>query len=53
MGHSTEPNAGCTESHTGTSAATPLAAGMAALMLEVRPCLTWRDVQEYGKYMTI
>ena len=37
---------GCTESHTGTSAATPLAAGMVALMLEVRPCLTWRDIQD-------
>ncbi|XP_055958700.1 proprotein convertase subtilisin/kexin type 7 isoform X1 [Patella vulgata] len=37
--------AGCTERHTGTSAAAPLAAGMIALMLQVRPCLTWRDVQ--------
>ncbi|XP_028930612.1 proprotein convertase subtilisin/kexin type 7 isoform X1 [Ornithorhynchus anatinus] len=36
---------GCTEGHTGTSAAAPLAAGMMALMLQVRPCLTWRDVQ--------
>lgn len=36
---------GCTEGHTGTSAAAPLAAGMVALMLQVRPCLTWRDVQ--------
>ncbi|KAM4565754.1 proprotein convertase subtilisin/kexin type 7 [Odontesthes bonariensis] len=36
---------GCTEGHTGTSAAAPLAAGMVALMLEVRPCLSWRDVQ--------
>ena len=36
---------GCTERHTGTSAAAPLAAGMVALMLEARPCLTWRDVQ--------
>lgn len=35
----------CTFEHTGTSAATPLAAGMIALMLEVRPCLTWRDIQ--------
>lgn len=36
---------GCTEGHTGTSAAAPLAAGMVALMLQVRPCLSWRDVQ--------
>ncbi|KAM8854051.1 proprotein convertase subtilisin/kexin type 7 [Synchiropus picturatus] len=36
---------GCTEGHTGTSAAAPLAAGMIALMLQVRPCLSWRDVQ--------
>ncbi|KAM3615600.1 uncharacterized protein V6R79_004851 [Siganus canaliculatus] len=36
---------GCTVEHTGTSAAAPLAAGMVALMLQVRPCLSWRDVQ--------
>lgn len=36
---------GCTDGHSGTSAAAPLAAGMVALMLQVRPCLTWRDVQ--------
>ncbi|TDH15115.1 hypothetical protein EPR50_G00028370 [Perca flavescens] len=36
---------GCTDGHTGTSAAAPLAAGMVALMLQVRPCLSWRDVQ--------
>jgi len=36
---------GCTTRHTGTSAAAPIAAGMVALMLQVRPCLTWRDVQ--------
>lgn len=29
----------------GTSSATPLAAGVAALMLEANPNLTWRDVQ--------
>jgi proprotein convertase subtilisin/kexin type 1 len=35
----------CTVSHTGTSAAAPLAAGIVALMLEANPALTWRDVQ--------
>jgi len=34
----------CTSEFSGTSAATPLAAGIVALMLQVRPCLTWRDV---------
>ena len=32
-------------SHTGTSAAAPLAAGILALVLEAAPNLTWRDVQ--------
>ena len=32
-------------SHTGTSAAAPLAAGILALVLEAAPGLTWRDVQ--------
>ncbi|XP_060593632.1 furin-like protease kpc-1 isoform X2 [Ruditapes philippinarum] len=35
----------CTETHTGTSASAPLAAGIIALILEVNPSLTWRDVQ--------
>ncbi|KAJ3017657.1 Proprotein convertase subtilisin/kexin type 7 [Thoreauomyces humboldtii] len=35
----------CTEAHSGTSAAAPLASGMIALMLSVRPQLGWRDVQ--------
>jgi proprotein convertase subtilisin/kexin type 7 len=39
-----DPNS-CTSSHSGTSAAAPLAAGLVALMLQLRPCLTWRDVQ--------
>jgi proprotein convertase subtilisin/kexin type 7 len=30
---------------TGTSASAPMAAGMIALMLDARWCLTWRDVQ--------
>ncbi|KAJ8280231.1 hypothetical protein GJAV_G00052120 [Gymnothorax javanicus] len=41
---------GCTDGHTGTSAAAPLAAGMVALMLQVRPCLSWRDVQHVIAY---
>ncbi|XP_048418070.2 proprotein convertase subtilisin/kexin type 7 [Stegostoma tigrinum] len=44
---------GCTEGHTGTSAAAPLAAGMIALMLQVRPCLTWRDVQHIIVFTSI
>ncbi|XP_072938267.1 neuroendocrine convertase 1-like [Epargyreus clarus] len=35
----------CTISHTGTSAAAPLAAGIIALALQANPNLTWRDVQ--------
>ncbi|KAF2459791.1 peptidase S8/S53 domain-containing protein [Lineolata rhizophorae] len=35
----------CTVSHGGTSAAGPLVAGVYALVLQVRPELTWRDVQ--------
>lgn len=42
---SMQKGTGCTEGHSGTSAAAPLAAGMVALMLQVRPCLSWRDVQ--------
>ena len=38
-------NYGCTDRHSGTSAAAPLAAGIMALALSVRPELTWRDVQ--------
>lgn len=41
---------GCTDGHTGTSAAAPLAAGMVALMLQVRPCLSWRDIQHIITY---
>ncbi|TSN21170.1 Proprotein convertase subtilisin/kexin type 7 [Bagarius yarrelli] len=47
---SLQEGTGCTEGHTGTSAAAPLAAGMVALMLEVRPCLTWRDIQHIITY---
>ncbi|KAI0149909.1 peptidase S8/S53 domain-containing protein [Hypoxylon sp. NC0597] len=35
----------CYNGHGGTSAAAPLAAGIFALALEVRPDLTWRDMQ--------
>ncbi len=35
----------CYAGHSGTSAAAPLAAGIFALALEVRPDLTWRDLQ--------
>ena len=35
----------CTPSHTGTSAAAPLAAGICALTLEANRNLTWRDMQ--------
>ena len=42
---STDLRKGCTERHTGTSAAAPLAAGIFALVLQAYPSLTWRDVQ--------
>ncbi|CCU77974.1 unnamed protein product [Blumeria hordei] len=35
----------CYSGHGGTSAAAPLAAGIFALALQVRPDLTWRDMQ--------
>lgn len=35
----------CATGHGGTSAAAPLAAGIFALVLEVRPDLGWRDMQ--------
>ncbi|GAA94793.1 uncharacterized protein L969DRAFT_90838 [Mixia osmundae IAM 14324] len=35
----------CTDHHGGTSAAAPIAAGIFALVLQVRPDLTWRDMQ--------
>lgn len=35
----------CTDSHTGTSASAPIAAGVCALALEANPGLTWRDMQ--------
>ncbi|XP_047128901.1 proprotein convertase subtilisin/kexin type 7 isoform X1 [Hydra vulgaris] len=44
---------GCTDRHTGTSAAAPLAAGVIALMLQARTCLTWRDVQHLIVYTSV
>lgn len=35
----------CTNQFSGTSSASPLAAGVVALMLDANPDLTWRDVQ--------
>lgn len=35
----------CSDRHGGTSAAAPLAAGVFALVLSIRPELTWRDMQ--------
>ncbi|KAK4684623.1 kexin, partial [Tremellales sp. Uapishka_1] len=35
----------CAHTHGGTSAAAPLAVGIFALALQVRPDLTWRDIQ--------
>lgn len=35
----------CTDTFGGTSSASPLVAGIVALMLEANPNLTWRDVQ--------
>ncbi|KAG9294682.1 hypothetical protein G9A89_008161 [Geosiphon pyriformis] len=35
----------CSDTHGGTSAAAPIAAGIFALVLEIRPDLTWRDMQ--------
>ncbi|KAH8813113.1 peptidase S8/S53 domain-containing protein [Xylogone sp. PMI_703] len=39
----------CYTKHGGTSAAAPLAAGIFALVLQIRPDLTWRDMQ----YLTV
>uniref|UniRef100_A0A915EN97 Peptidase S8/S53 domain-containing protein n=1 Tax=Ditylenchus dipsaci TaxID=166011 RepID=A0A915EN97_9BILA len=41
----TNPGNTCTQNHTGTSAATPIAVGIIALGLEANPQLTWRDIQ--------
>uniref|UniRef100_H3CS17 P/Homo B domain-containing protein n=1 Tax=Tetraodon nigroviridis TaxID=99883 RepID=H3CS17_TETNG len=41
----TSSSDGCVEHFQGTSSAAPIAAGILALVLEVNPQLTWRDVQ--------
>lgn len=46
MQHTTDVGTNqCYNQHGGTSAAAPLAAGIFALALQVRPDLTWRDMQ--------
>ncbi|CAG8793534.1 3401_t:CDS:2, partial [Acaulospora morrowiae] len=39
----------CTNLHGGTSAAAPIATGVFSLVLQIRPDLTWRDIQ----YLTL
>lgn len=43
----------CQNQHGGTSAAAPLAAGVFALALSVRPELTWRDMQYLALYSAV
>ncbi|CCE80282.1 Piso0_003395 [Millerozyma farinosa CBS 7064] len=43
--HTTDLKGTCASGHGGTSAAAPLAAGIYALVLQVNPNLTWRDLQ--------
>ena len=44
-GHARNPHGDYTATFGGTSAAAPMAAGALALLLEVQPDLTWRDVK--------
>ncbi|CAN8101297.1 unnamed protein product [Discula destructiva] len=43
----------CTSAHGGTSAAAPLAAGIFALVLQIRPDLTWRDMQYLNRLTAV
>ncbi len=45
LGYNGLADANCTNGFGGTSSATPLVAGVVALMLQANPNLTWRDVQ--------
>ncbi|XP_060586713.1 furin-1-like isoform X2 [Ruditapes philippinarum] len=42
----TDINQGCVTDFTGTSASAPLASGLLALVLQAKPDLHWRDIQE-------
>ncbi|KAJ3382918.1 hypothetical protein HDU84_003951 [Entophlyctis sp. JEL0112] len=42
----TDVDGSCTGVHSGTSATAPVASGIIALMLSVRPELSWRDIQD-------
>lgn len=44
------PNASYSSTMSGTSASTPVAAGVGALVLQVRPELSWRDVRRVLAY---
>ena len=45
VGNSGYSDGDCTQTFRGTDASAPLVAGVVALMLEVNPALSWRDVQ--------